>query len=95
MINPIRPTRKNWQRIFNTVLEDLTGLISPRQIIYCEGKDKPGRNGEEKGFDAKVLNSIFDEKYHDTVFVSSGGNTELDQRSNESLSFELHKITSE
>lgn len=82
VIKPIIPSRKNWQRIFSTVLEDLTGLISPRKIIYCEGKDKPGKNGEERGFDAKVFNTIFTEKFHDTVFVSSGGNTELDQRSN-------------
>jgi AAA15 family ATPase/GTPase len=81
-ISPIVPSRKNWQRIFSTVLEDLTGLISPRKIIYCEGKDSPGANGEERGFDAKVFNMIFSEKYHDLVFVSSGGNTELDQRSN-------------
>ena len=80
-IYPIRATRKNWQRIFSTALEDLTGLISPKQIIYCEGKDKPGLGGQENGFDANVLNNIFSEKHYDTVFVSSGGNTELDQRS--------------
>lgn len=80
-ITPIKATRKNWQRIFSTALEDLTGLISPRRIIYCEGRDKPGKNGEEDGFDAKVFNNIFSEWYNDTVFVSSGGNTELDQRS--------------
>src|SRR5436305_3201900 len=41
----------------------------------------PGANGEEKGFDAKVFNNIFSEDYNDTLFISSGGNTELDQRS--------------
>lgn len=81
VIYPIKTTRKNWQRIFNTALEDLTGLISPKRIIYCEGKERPGKNGEERGFDARVFNTIFAEKHHDTVFVSSGGNTELDQRS--------------
>lgn len=80
-ITPIKTTRKNWQRIFSTALEDLTGLISPKRIIYCEGRDKPGKNGEENGFDSKVFNNIFSECYNDTVFVSSGGNTELDQRS--------------
>lgn len=80
-IQPIKTTRKNWQRIFSTALEDLTGLISPKRIIYCEGKDRPGQNGEEKGFDAKVFNSVFGETYHDSLFISSGGNTELDQRS--------------
>src|SRR5690606_23464925 len=93
-ITPIIPSRKNWQRIFSTVLEDLTGLISPRKIIYCEGKDRPGQNGEERGFDAKVFNSIFSKKYHDTVFVSSGGNTELDQRSNIAITI-LTKVLSD
>jgi len=31
--------------------------------------------------DATVLNGIFSEKYPDTLFISSGGNTELDKRS--------------
>lgn len=36
-------------------------------------------------FVALDINSIFSEKYHDTIFVSSGGNTELDQRSDIAL----------
>ena len=31
--------------------------------------------------DARVYNNIFSEKYNDTLFISSGGSTELDQRS--------------
>jgi len=93
-IYPIKTTRKNWQRIFSTALEDLNGLISPRRIIYCEGKDRPSSTGEEKGFDAKVFNNIFSEKYNDTVFISSGGNTELDQRSEIALAI-LTKVFSD
>lgn len=78
---PIKKTLSKWKEIFETALDDLTGLVSPKRIIYCEGKDKPGSNGLEKGFDAKVFNNIFGEKYHDALFISSGGNTELDQRS--------------
>lgn len=80
-LKPIKKTLKKWMEIFETALDDLTGLISPKRIIYCEGKDNPGSNGLEKGFDAKVFNNIFSDKYHDTLFISSGGNTELDQRS--------------
>ena len=94
IIYPIKTTRKNWQRIFSTALEDLTELLSPRRIVYCEGKDKPSPTGEEKGFDAKVFNNIFSEKYNDTVFVSSGGNTELDQRSEVALAI-LTKVFSD
>jgi AAA15 family ATPase/GTPase len=93
-IIPMKTTRKNWQRIFGTALEDLTGLISPKRIIYCEGKDRPGQNGEEKGFDAIVFNTVFGETYHDSLFVSSGGNKELDQRSEIGLAI-LTKVFNE
>ncbi|MHB1895654.1 MAG: AAA family ATPase [Metallibacterium sp.] len=90
-VAPIVPSRSNWQRIFATALEDLTGLLSPRRIIYCEGRAEPAISGAERGFDAKVFNNIFSDKYNDTLFVSSGGNTELDQRSEIALAI-LNKV---
>lgn len=80
-LTPVKKIISKWKEIFETALDDLTGLVSPRRIIYCEGKDKPGSGGQEKGLDATVFNNIFGEKHHDTLFISSGGNTELDQRS--------------
>jgi len=94
ILTPMKKSLSKWKEIFETALDDLTGLISPRRIIYCEGKDKPGINGLEKGFDAKVFNNIFSEKYHDTLFISSGGNTELDQRSEIALAI-LTKVFSD
>lgn len=88
---PIVPSRANWQRIFSTALEDLTGLLSPKRIVYCEGRAEPTSSGTERGFDAKVFNNIFSGKYYDTLFVSSGGNTELDQRSEIALAI-LNKV---
>ena len=80
-IQPIEPNRRNWMRIFDTALDDLTDLISPNRIVYCEGRADPGPNTIEKGLDAQIYEQIFSSAYNDTVFVSSGGNTELDQRS--------------
>ena len=80
-IEPIVPNRQNWMRIFETALDDLTDLVSPRQIVYCEGRAEPGPNKIEKGLDAQIYENIFSAAFPDTVFVSSGGNTELDQRS--------------
>jgi predicted ATPase len=94
LLTPIKKTIAKWREIFETALDDLTGLVSPKTIIYCEGKDRPGANGQEKGFDAKVYNNIFSEKYHDTLFISSGGNTELDQRSEIALAI-LTKVFSD
>jgi predicted ATPase len=94
ILTPIKKSLSKWKDIFETALDDLTGLISPKRIVYCEGKDRPGANGLEKGFDAKVFNNIYGEKYHDTLFISSGGNTELDQRSEIALAI-LTKVFSE
>ncbi|QLB13069.1 AAA15 family ATPase/GTPase [Bisgaardia hudsonensis] len=84
-LTPIHNNRLIWQSLFRTALDDLTGLIAPKRIIYCEGRDAPRADGLERGLDAQVLNNIFNEKYPDTIFVSSGGNTELDQRSSIAL----------
>ena len=80
-IQPIVPNRQNWMRIFETALDDLTNLVGPNRIVYCEGRAEPGINRIEKGLDAQIYENIFSATFDDTVFVSSGGNTELDQRS--------------
>jgi len=72
-LKPIAGTRKDWMRIFETALEDLTGLLAPKKIIYCEGRPDPSANGTEQGLDAEVYNEIFSEMHADTLFVSSGG----------------------
>ena len=94
IITPAPKTRSKWMEIFETALDDLTGLVSPKQIIYCEGKETPTQAGGERGLDAKVFNNIFSVKHHNTLFVSSGGNTELDQRSEIAIAI-LTKVFSE
>ena len=81
-LTPMKKSRNNWRSLFATALDDLTNLISPKRIIYCEGRAEPTVAGGERGLDAKVYNTIFGERYPETLFISSGGNTELDQRSN-------------
>lgn len=94
VLRPMKKSISKWREIFKTALDDLANLISPEIIIYCEGRDRPSAIGEERGFDAKVLNNIFNEKYHNALFISSGGNTELDQRSDIALTI-LSKVFSQ
>lgn len=91
ILTPMIKCRNNWRRLFATALDDMIGLVSPRTIVYCEGRAEPKANGQERGFDAEVFNTIFGEKYPDVLFVSSGGNTELDQRSTIAISI-LSKV---
>lgn len=84
-VKPIKPTRSNWQRIFQTALEDLTGLLSPKKIIYCEGRPDPSPANGELGLDADIYNEIYSEGHNDTLFVSSGGGGAVDKNASLAL----------
>lgn len=91
---PMKGSKASWKDLFSIALDDLANLVCPKRIIYCEGRDSPGRNGTERGLDANVFNNVFSENFHDTLFVSSGGNTELDQRSDIAIAI-LSKVLSD
>lgn len=77
----MKQTRNNWKKVFATALEDLTGLVAPKTLIYCEGRIDPDKKGDEVGLDAIVYNNIFENEFHDSYFVSSGGQTQPDDHS--------------
>lgn len=81
VLEPMKATGQAWRELFAVALDDLATLVSPQTIIYCEGRADPGLAGMERGMDAKALNTIFGESHPNALFISSGGNTELDQRS--------------
>lgn len=93
-LTPMKSSNASWKDIFSIALDDLANLVCPKRIIYCEGRDSPGRNGAERGLDANIFNKIFSDQHHDTLFVSSGGNTELDQRSDIAIAI-LSKVFSD
>lgn len=94
ILKPIIPSRSEWLSIFATAIDDLAELVSPKRIVYCEGKIKANKNNEEQGLDARVYNKIFYEEYPDTVFVSSGGNTLLEPNSKVAINI-LSKVYKE
>lgn len=68
VLKPIAFNRSNWQRIFRTALEDMTGLLAPKKIIYCEGN-------LNLSLDEKMFNDIFRGKA-DALFVSAGNKSD-------------------
>lgn len=79
VLKPIKKTVKKWREIFETALDDLTGLVSPKRIIYCEGK-------LQNSLDEKMYNQIFEQKYDDTIFLSSGNKNTVQKYSAIALS---------
>lgn len=80
-LTPMKPNFQAWQKLFSVPLDGLASLVCPKRTIYREGRDAPGAHGRERGLDAQFYNAVLSSKYPDTQYVSSGGNTELDQRS--------------
>ena len=73
-IEPItQPDRNFWGSLHDSVLEDLSGLLAPEKIIFCESDSE----GEE--FDARCYNKIFAKNHSDALFVSAGSKSELDR----------------
>ena len=64
------PDRTLWETLYDSALEDLSGLIAPEKIVVCEST--PGA-----GFDARCYNKIFTKNHPDALFVSAGGKPEL------------------
>ena len=64
------PDRTLWETLYDSALEDLSGLIAPEKIIVCEST--PGA-----GFDARCYNKNFAKNHPDALFVSAGGKPEL------------------
>ena len=68
-LRPKETNHNRWLEVFGTALDDLTHLIAPKVIVFCEGK-------LNNSLDAKLWNKIFgDEK--ECLFVSATNNEEL------------------
>lgn len=82
IIKPAKIDKAIWDKFFDLAFADFSKLISPSTIVFCEGSSQ-GR--KYKDFDAQVYGKIFENKYHDTKFVSIGGSTEIENVENQSV----------
>jgi predicted ATPase len=82
VMHPATIDKAIWDRFFDLAFGDFVGLIAPSTIVFCEG-DSQGR--KYKDFDAQVLSIVFKQKHHDTMFVSVGSCTELENIENKSV----------
>lgn len=77
VMSAIKPTRIFWERVLHVALDDLAELVSPSEIILCEGNPKtpvPGKNVEH---DARCYECIFSDDFPDAKFISAGNSKEV------------------
>jgi hypothetical protein len=78
VLSPIAPSRSFWRNMFETALDDLSELVVPRVVIFCEGK-RLGDGGRKPSFDVAVYSKIFGEKYPDADFIPFGGTNQVEK----------------
>lgn len=73
---PKTPNRLFWQQMFHTALDDLSSLVLPKYIVFCEGRRLENCD-DDPGFDADVYSTIFESDYPDVKFISLGSVKEV------------------
>jgi len=84
-VKPLIPTATVMRKLFEVALEDLSSMVIPSKIYFCEGKsryDTSQRSVRRTELDAKILNKIFYDQ--DIIFISSGGKNTV-QKANQIL----------
>ncbi|MDD2475674.1 MAG: AAA family ATPase [Dysgonamonadaceae bacterium] len=81
-ITPAIINKTIWDRFFDLTFADFSQLIAPQRIVFCEGTSQ-GR--KYKDFDAQIYGKIFENKYHNTKFISLGSSTEIENIENQSV----------
>lgn len=79
VMRPAVIDRSFWKRMFAVALDDLSELVAPHEIAFCEGRRESGGTKRSPTFDAAVYRTIFGARHPDTEFVPLGGTTELDR----------------
>lgn len=73
-LRPRVPDRAFWRRTYKIALDDLSELIAPDVVVFCEGSQTKA----DGGFDAQCYNRIFEDSHPDVLFISNGSSSEVE-----------------
>ncbi len=72
VIKPVKTNRTFWENVLHVALDDLAALVTPRQIVICEGVPRGTAYGANVAHDAECLDTIFADEYSDAKFLAGG-----------------------
>ena len=82
IMTPSKIDTTMWKRFLDLAFGDLSNLIAPSTIVFCEGNPQ-GR--KFKDFDAQIYHKIFEKEYSDVCFTSVGSCSEIENEENTSM----------
>lgn len=77
VITPVTPNRAFWESVLQVALDDLAELVTPKQVVICEGIPRGTAYGPNVAHDAECLNIIFSEEFPDTKFLAGGNSHDV------------------
>ena len=78
VIEPTTPDRNFWQRMYRVALDDLAALVTPEQVVICEGTAKSRKTRTNHAHDARCYQTIFSKEFPNTDFVPGGNDTDVE-----------------
>jgi len=78
LVAPATPNRMFWQRALGVALDDLAHLVSPNQLVICEGGLKADGAKKNINFDSDCYNRIFENEFPETKFCSNGSASQVE-----------------
>jgi len=79
VMKPAVINRAFWKKMFAVALDDLSELVAPNDIVFCEGRREGAGPNRNPTFDAAVYRTIFGARHPDTEFVPLGGTIEIEK----------------
>lgn len=73
VLEPVTVNRAFWKQVFAVALDDLSELVAPGEIVFCEGAREVDGKMRNPSFDATVYRTIFEGNHPNTEFVPLGG----------------------
>ena len=74
VLRPQPTSRSFWRSVYQVALDELAALVAPARIVLCEGnRDRPS-----DGFDAKCYSKLFADDHGDTMFLSRGSASQVE-----------------
>jgi hypothetical protein len=80
-MTPVVVTRSFWKQMYAVTLDDLSDLVAPREVIFCEGRREGESAKRTPTFDAYIYRAIFGSAHPDTEFIPLGGTGEVEKDS--------------
>lgn len=77
VIEPQKPSRAFWEGVLHIALDDLATLVTPREVVICEGNPLGPVAGKNVEHDARVYATIFTDELPDVTFISAGSASQV------------------